>query len=279
MHPAVPNWISLSKHLRAPYCVVLAVIQMLLASCALRTSAHFQVIPQSPSYLLRFPDSQQTPFADVLRAYNGFVAGRGWIDLRTLMDLRIENAYYEKGASRRGLSGYLGTEVARYEVLSDGLKLLSVQSMPGRPDGDAPVQDLISPAMRQTRLYRLYYEIVFNRATDSRGSVLLGANTKSELDQLSTKLEHPETVCGPSSTNCTVFPEACSVSVEMEIQVNGKTESVVWSSRLSQVVGDHPRALSVKRLSGDRLVPVSMKRGDPGALRLPLLPGDQIEWR
>ncbi len=60
------------------------------------------------------------------------------------MELRIENAYYKKGASRRGLEGFLGTEVAYYEVTSNRLQLLSVQPMQELPQDDVPVQRLIS---------------------------------------------------------------------------------------------------------------------------------------
>ncbi len=96
---------------------------------------HFQVIPHSPQYLLRSPpDSHRTPFTEVLKAYNGFEAGHAWIDLTPDMELSIENAYYEAGAMRSGLAGFLGTEVARYAVLSNGLDLLSVQPMKNRPN-------------------------------------------------------------------------------------------------------------------------------------------------
>jgi hypothetical protein len=36
------------------------------------------------------------------------------MELRPQMELRIENAYYRKGMPKRGLDGFLGTEIARY---------------------------------------------------------------------------------------------------------------------------------------------------------------------
>ncbi len=253
------------------------VLQLSFLSCSLHHPAAFQVLPHAPAYLLRSPNLRQTSFPDVLRDYNGFEAGRGWIDLRPLMELRIENAYYEKGSSRRGLQGFLGTEVARYAVRPHGLRLLSVQPMKERPLTDTPVQRLISPSLTDARYYRLYFEIVF-RSNNTHGSVLLGANSKEALEQLSAQIDHPETLCTQTSTHCTAFPEACSVSVEMKIVVNGRNEMLVWGSLLSSVVGDHPRQLAVKRLFDGRLTPIEINFQDARALQLPLLPGDQITW-
>ncbi len=158
------------------------------ASCRLHP---YDVIPRSPEYLLRSPNSHETPLRDVLLEYNGFVRGRHSIDLRLQMQIRIENAYYEKGYSRKGLNGYLGTEVARYEVKTAGMHLLSVEPMKGRPEADRPVQDLVSQDQLKFRYYRLYFEILFDRKTDAHGSVLLAANTIDELTQRSTQLSRP----------------------------------------------------------------------------------------
>lgn len=237
----------------------------------------FRVLPNSPNYLLQSPDSRETPFTDVLRAYNGFERGKSWIDLRPLMELRIENAYYKKGASRRGLAGFLGTEAAQYEITPQGLRLLSVQPMKDRPEGDLPVQQLIAETELGFRYYRLYFEILFNRSSGAHGSALLGANSMEELDQLSARLTRPETVCNARSIHCTVFPEACSVSVEMKIFINRKMQIVGWGSLLESVAA-HPQHLDVKRIYAGRLTPIKIDSRDPSALRLPLLPGDQIIW-
>jgi hypothetical protein len=249
-----------------------------LTSCAARLSrTHFQVLPHSPSYLVQSPDSHRTPFPDVLKAYNGFEAGHAWIDLERLMELRIENAYYEPGAPRSGLTGFLGTEVARYEVTSHGLDLLSVEPMKNRPNDQAPVQDLISNREKRFSRYRLYYEVVFARRDHSKGSVLLGADSRAEIDALSAQLSNPEAVCSQRSTHCTVFPEACSVSVEMKIIVNGKPESVLWGSTVASIA-KQPHHLEMKRLYEGQLRPVRINANDPKSLLLPLLPGDRIAW-
>lgn len=250
-----------------------------LASCAgYLSSKHFQVIPHSPHYLLQSPpDAHRTPFTELLKTYNGFEAAHAWIDLTPLMELRIENAYYEPGFPRTGLKGFLGTEVAQYTVASSGLHLLSVKPMENRPKSDVPVQSLISSAATKFSHYRLYFEIVFARSNHSHGSVLLGADSSKEIDELSARLTHPETVCYPPFIHCNSFPEACSVSVEMKIVVNGKATSVVWGSTLGSIA-KRPHRLEMKRLYTGQLTPVRLDPNDPKALLLPLLPGDHIVW-
>jgi hypothetical protein len=268
---AATQW-GVDKKLTALLAVLLA-----LPSCLPPQHGAFAVLPGSPNYLLRSPDRRTTPFPDVLRAYNGFERGQNGIDLRPLMALEIENAYYKKGMPARELNGFLGTETAHYEVTIHGLRLSSVHSMKQRPEGALPVQDLISPAQRKFRYYRLYFEIMFPNG-NTHGSVLLGANSKEELDRLSGELDHPEAVCNGTSTHCTVFPEACSVSVEMQIVVNGKAEAVIWGTLLQNAIAEHPRHVTLKRLYTGRLVPVEINAQDPNALRLPLLPGDHVTW-
>lgn len=214
----------------------------------------------------------------MLRAYNGFERGQNGVDLRPLMGMHIENAYYKKGTPARGLKGFLGTESAGYEVTAHGLRLGSVHSMKQRPEGAVPVQNLIAPDQTKFSHYRFYFEIMFPNG-HTHGSVLLGANSTEKLEQLSSQLSHPETVCSENSTHCTVFPEACSVSIEMRIVVNGKAQMVIWGSSLGAVVTGNPQHLEMKRLYAGRLIPVEINVNDSDAMRLPLLPGDHVAWK
>jgi len=268
---------ALDRSMRA---LVFAFALLTLASCVKqRGLGSFHVLPRTPNYLLRSPDSTDTPFPEILRDYNGFEPGQNWMDLRPKMELSIENAYYQDGMPKRGLKGFLGTEVARYLVQPRGLRLLSVQPMKNRPADQVPVQQLIRPPQTRHSYYRFYFEILFKRASETRGSVLLGANSKDQLDRLASRLlTDPDSVCGGQSKRCTIFPEACSVSVEMEVVVNGASRSIRWGSRLA-AVAEHPQKLELWRLYNGRLTPVELDLKDANALRLPLLPGDRINWR
>jgi hypothetical protein len=239
----------------------------------------FRVLPGDPDYLLRSPDSKEVVFREVLNHYNGFVPGKDWLDLRPRMELRVENAYclLSGGCAETGIKGYVGTEVARYEVRPNGqLHLLAVHSMAQRPTDQVPVQDLLLATHQHYTHYRFFFEVLFKGRT--RGSVLLGAASPDELDQLTTRLQaSPEAVCTAQSTQCTVFPAACSVSLEMDIEVNHAPRTIPWNSTLASIAA-HPQSVTLLRLYAGRRAPVQLDPSDPKALRLPLLPGDRIIW-
>jgi hypothetical protein len=229
---------------------LLAAAAILAMSCASR-----RVPPANPEYLLR--------------------AGEGWVDLRPRMQVRVENAYYRAGMPKRGLANFLGTEIVHYQVRPSGaLRQLEVESRVGqRPPDQPPVDELLPVPQRRFRHHRYFYQVLLDRKSTSRSAVLISASSQAALDQLK-----PEIVCATDSRNCTVFPEACTVSLEIEIVVNGQPRTVLWGSALRSVA-PNPKQLEVLRLHAGRAVPVEIDAADPNALRLPLLPGDRITWR
>jgi hypothetical protein len=251
---------------------------LFVASCVNhRAELPFRVVPAQPNYLLRSPELKDTPFPDVLGQYTGL--GSGWVDLKPKMNLLIENAYYREGAPKHGLNGFLGTEVARYRV-QRGLQLFAVESkLEKRPAGQPAVQELISRAQARYHAHRFFYQLVFKAKGEARGAVLLGARSTEELNDLSDRLiADPEYVCAShQSIHCTIFPEVCTVSLEIEITVNGVTRTVLWGSILSSVV-NRPQQLKLSRLYQGHLAPVNIDSRDPNALRLPLVPGDRVDW-
>ena len=260
---------------------VLLFALLLDLSCARRHAAgSFRVLPANPDYLLRSPDSSETPFPELLNRYNGFIPGKDWLDLRPQMELWIENAYYRQGAPKRGLANFPGTETAKYQVRPKiGLRLISIQShLQKRPPDQPPVQKLIRASQQRYRYYRFFYAIVFRQRGAVRSSVLLGAASINELDRVAALLlSDPDSVCGGQSTHCTVFPAACTVSLEIEIVVNGARQTVPWGSPLASIAAK-PRHIGLVRLYNGRLTPVEIDPTDSNALRLPLLPGDQVDW-
>jgi hypothetical protein len=141
-----------------------------------------------------------------------------------------------------------------------------------------PVQDLIQKKQAQYRFHRYFYAIVFKRGGDARGAVLLGGKSASELEALAAGLlRDPDALCGSSGNHCTIFPEACSVALEMKIVVNGAPQKLAWGSMVMNVV-KQPSQLEVLRAFQGKLTPVEIDPRDGNALRLPLLPGDHVNW-
>lgn len=248
-------------------------------SCATRRhAAVFRVVAANPEYLLRWPDAAETPIPEMLAHYTNI--GPDWVELRPEMELRVENAYYREGAPKRGLANYLGTQVARYRVLPNGrLRGISAESgLVQLPADQPPVKQLLPSRQARYSHHRYFYQVVLNRRTRVQSAILLGAASKDEIERLTGQLgSAPDSVCSAGSGHCTVFPEACTVALEMEIVVNGAPRTVPWGSFVASVAS--PQTVELSRPFAGRLVPVEMDASDPKALRLPLLPGDHIDWR
>ena len=97
--------------------------------------------------------------------------GPGWVDLRPEMCLRAENAYFKEGAPRRGLAGFIGTEVAQYRARANGgLTLVSVESkVVQRPKDQPSVSKLIPAALARYRYHRFLYQVIFRSKGCSTG--------------------------------------------------------------------------------------------------------------
>lgn len=204
----------------------------------------------------------------------------GWQDLLPGTDLRIENAYYKEGAPRHGLAGFLGTGVAVYrEGLNGGLRLISSKtSVLKRPHDQPAVENLLRSSQRRHRRYRFFFAVVFDAKADIHGSVLLGAESAEEIENLSAKLlSDPNSVCGGHGKHCSVFPDTCTVSLQMEVVVNGVPRDVIWGSLLGSVVRGAHR-IELARLSKGTLSRIQLDPADPQALHMTLLPGDQVKW-
>jgi len=196
------------------------------------------------------------------------------------MELRFENAYYKEGAVKRGLTGFLGTEIARYQVRSRRLRLMAVESvLPQRPRDQPPVQQLLPVSEMRHRFYRFFYAVVFSKRREEGGAVLLGGRSADELDRLGARLlSEPDSICNAQSSHCTVFPAACTVSVEIEIVVNGAPRTVPWGSLLASIGPKAEHFELLRRSVGGPPAPVTIDLNDPKTLRLPLMPGDQLRW-
>ena len=74
-------------------------------------------------------------------------------------------------------------------------------------------------------------------------------------------LTDPDAVCVGQSPHCAVFPEACTVSIEIEIVVNGKPRTVLLGSFLS-TVAPHPKHVEMSRLHAGRACVRRMIEGE-----------------
>jgi hypothetical protein len=170
--------------------------------------------------------------------------------------------------------------VARFRVARTGsLKLTAVDSMASpRPENQQPVQSLVSTTFAERRFHRFFYEVLFKSRAAMRGAVVVGASSVHELQDIGTRLvADPDSTCDGRQDRCVVFPEACTVSLEMEITVNGATATLPLGSSLASVAPHPRRAVVVRNYSGHP-TPIEIPPNDIKALQLPLLPGDRVSW-
>jgi len=270
----------ISTRTGARRAIALACVLLFSASCATRRAATaFRVLPARPDYLLRSPDSKDTPFPEILGQYTN--VGPGWVELRPGIGLRVENAYFREGAPKHGLANFLGTEIVTYRVLPSGvLEQTAFESrLERRPSDQPPAQQLLSESQKLYRLQRLFYQVVLNKRTDTHNAVLLSASSVDELDLLTNQLmSEPQSVCGSASPHCTVFPEACTASLEIDITVDGARRTVPLSTVLADVTKSC-RHVGLNRQYLGGLVPVRLDPRDLDALRVPLLPEDRVKCR
>lgn len=258
---------------------------LLLTTCAallwIGCAARVWRVQPGPSEYSLAKGKRLEPYSQMLERFNGFQTGAGWVDLRPHMRIHVTNAYYEAGKPKRGLDGFIGTEQIWYRKLPPpGLiegdierKMLAV-----RPPADPPVEALLPPVSRQFGAYRLFFSVHINRRGATRGAVLLGAPTQNELEsRASALLADPDAVCREGSVECIVFPEVCTVSPLLEATVNGERKAFLWGAILASAVGNAKVVRLTRVLAGKRAV-VPINAADKNALRMPMLPGDEISF-
>ena len=247
---------------------------LLLASCTGRRNATFEVMAGSPVYRLRSPDKAGLPLPETLSAYSDLSQGR--TDLKPGMALKLETAYFKPGEVRRGLANFLGTESVEIHVAPNGaLRSTDLRLLPNRPPDQPPIDSYLRPPQQRKRFHRLLLQVVMNRGTGESNAILLSGKSQAELAMLTAKLTaDPGSICG-GGPNCAVFPVTGSVSVGMEVEVNGKPTFVAWGTLVGTLAGKQ-RPFSLTRLYRGRQRPVQLDINDPESLRLPLLP--QQTW-
>jgi len=204
-----------------------------------------------------------------------------YVDLLPQTELHILGAYFKEGTPRTGIEGYLGTASADYRArLTRGLQLVGEESnVSAFPSDQFPPRELIRSSQRRHRKYRFYYAIVFTQKGSVSNSVLLGANSQQEIDRLGAQLlAAPDSICTGNAPHCTIFPKTCTVSVAMQIVVNGVPRTIGWRSPLTAVTpGAHHIELTRRSQAGN-LETITIDTTNPGATRTILLPGDRVKW-
>lgn len=258
--------------------LVIGVYVTFAASCVLRSTDTFRVLPSTLQYEIQSPDLTRTKYNDVLDTFAP--RGGGWIELKPEMGLFIQYALFREGSTEHSIENYLGTESMRYEVKASGelAEYGEISRMEPRPRDTLPVDRLVSKEQRGKKHHRFFFQVVIYTPEAHRVAALISSDSPGELESLTEKLQSGASALEDVSPDHYAFlPETASAAVELSFIVNGTQTRAIWGKRLSSVVGDsrQPRLL---RLYEGKWRRVNFDPEDREALELPLLPGDQVEF-
>jgi hypothetical protein len=214
----------------------------LAASCALRTSDAFRVLPATPVYEIQSPALERTPYDEVLDAHTA--RGDGWIELKAGMGIFIQYALFLEGSTKHTIETYVGTESIRYEVAGPGelTQFGEVSRMDPRPRDALPVDQLISERQREKKHHRFFYQVLIRTPELKRVAALVSSDTPEQLQLLTEKLASGAAALEDvSPDHYTLLPENASAAVELSFTVDGTQTRAIWGSRLAGVVKDSRR--------------------------------------
>jgi hypothetical protein len=239
----------------------------------------------SPNRTVVLSESAPTPPAQTLAYLYNYRPREGIVDLEPGARITIVRARFKPDAEARKdytLANYTGTNTTIYDI-TRGHGELSFRL--AQTDADRTHPDtLLETRSRRLPYYRLFLWSQSVPKNLQRPAMLIGADSRARLTELTqTITSAPENGCAPLSNvhgaECFEFTGRVTMSVQIGISLNGKTEHVPLGATLRSVLG--ARNLSevrVKRFFGGKPTVIEMLAGNPAAMDLALAGGDQVSW-
>lgn len=242
-------------------------------------------------------------FSELLPTHYNYVRGGSAIDLSSGSRLKVQQAVFrdtpELAATSEPaspLENYSGTITAYYEV-REGNGRVSLRRTALESD---VFEDSRQRRSAETRLARLdglasrYLRLVFLglmvRDDTERKAVLLASSTSGELERMSEAvLVDPAGLCEAAapenSSVCIPFDGTVSTEVEIQVRLNGEYRYVLLGTPLEALAPRDAKnddgvfsKLKLRRRHGGKLVPLRTGEHPKGALQMPLLAHDEVEW-
>ncbi|HEU0122916.1 MAG TPA: hypothetical protein VFQ91_20470 [Bryobacteraceae bacterium] len=247
---------------------------MLLPGC----TAKYTILPEAPHYLLRSPDGTSRPFPDTAAAFSDSL--EGWVDLQPGMVLRVERAYFDLPESRL-VRDFAGLESMQLQVDSSSgvLREIAFQPLANRPVGQASVRAAIPENARKQPNHRFFFQVVLDKSSGSARAALVSGSSVENIAANGARLLRGERCEGelPQGGMCTAIPDGAAASLLFQVVANGKPTLTLWGSSAAHLAGKRPVQRFLRPYRG-RLRRVRFDPRDPVALRLPLLPGDVLDF-
>lgn len=234
------------------------------------------------------------PSESLFNAY-GYLLERGGLDLKAGLRIKIQRAYFRPaadGEEQHTVKNYLGVSTSNFDVeqASGGkIRFQQVGDIQYSPEtfaknGEEERRDQDLRELPERSHYRLlFYTYIVPKEQDISAAIL-GAGNAAQLDELERGLrihlaEGCQTTAEAKSGDCFEFKGFVTVSAQIKVQLNGKSQFVDWGTNLNSVLPKNAlKSLRIQRQFMGSYYEVRFNPSNSDVLLLALVGGDRLTW-
>jgi hypothetical protein len=234
------------------------------------------------------------PSESLFNAY-GYRVGRGGLDLKPDMRLKIERAYFR--AAKNGEEEHSTKNLIGVSTIYMDVKLASDNRIQFRRAGKARYspaslardakddhRDLALVDLPRNFHDRLLFYTYLVPKEHALSAAVIGAGSSGQLDQLDREL-HTQTEKGCANAaavrgaSCFGFDGFVTLSAQIKVELNGERKFIDWGARIKDIVpANSVKSLRIQRQYMDAYYDVHFDSADSNVLSLALVGGDRLTW-
>jgi hypothetical protein len=223
----------------------------------------------------------------------------GVVTLTSGMRLHINRSIFRPvPGGAETVSNYLGERTIYYQVEEKrgdalALKLDAIHNSAGlKQSAGSQFRDAkLARTFSGARVLRLFLFTLFVPMHERRAALLIGAKDADGLNQATAAIaKHPEIPCDrltASGTECASLDGTVSMSVDMNVVVNGKVHYFPIGSAVDSALGNLPKdemaeavkTLRIERLFRGKYAEVEFNHSSEAFSKLMLFAGDRLSWK
>jgi hypothetical protein len=233
--------------------------------------------------------------SDSLFNIYGYLVERSGLDLKADLRVKIERAYFRPvpaGEEQHTVKNYLGVSTSNFDIeqAADGkLRFQQVGDIrysldtlaQDRREGSA---DLALRELPEQAHYRLLFYTYNVPKEQDVSATIIGADDAASLDELEREIRVHlargcETDVRAKGGNCFAFKGFVTVSAQIRVELNGKSQFVDWGTKVGTVVPKKAlKSLNIQRQFMGSYYDVRFGPSQSDILFLALVGGDRLMW-
>jgi hypothetical protein len=228
------------------------------------------------------------PHDSLLNAY-GYRIERSGVNLKPNLRLKAERAYFS--SSEKSDKNYLGVSNVLFDVTTDSEGFLrfqqahAIQYSPGslsQTDQEGS-RDLAILGLNPQKHYRVLFYTHQVPTDRNFSAALIGANDTARLDSFEQVIRSASDADCSSlkhdGVECFEFRGFVTVSIQIPIELNGKTQFVDWGTKVEAVVpAKAQKSFKLQRQFVGSYYDLKFNQRDDNILDLTLVGGDRLSW-